>query len=212
MSASISARAPLAIKTAWMAATSSSSRSGEPTRSSRAASAPSPAGGRSRAAASACPRAGRRPPACRCGRRRRTRRGCRRGAGTPRRAGRRRREGRQRARRGGRRARRRGAAAARSCTCPTCSGRCGGRWPGRCRPAAVPSTSRYWPTFSSIRSSLQTGRPRPVRRSCSRSANTEARSPTRMATPSPKRRDSPRHVAAWWVPRTRRAPSVRPVG
>ena len=59
-----------------------------------------------------------------------------------------------RARRPGRR--RRGAAA-RSCTCRTCSGRCGGPTRGRCRRRAVPRRSRYWPMFSSMRSSSHTG-------------------------------------------------------
>ena len=109
------------------------------------------------AAASACPRGGRRRPACRST------------AGSPNAPSTSSRSwnaspsgsavGRQRAlrgRRGGRPARRRGAAAARSCTCPTCSGRCGGRSARSRSPRAVPSRSRYWPTLSSRRSSCHT--------------------------------------------------------
>ena len=72
-------------------------------------------------------------------------------------------EGRQRrrpARRAGRPGRRRGAAAARPCTCPTCSGECARPAPVDAAPRAVPSRSRYWPTLSSIRSSVNTRRAR----------------------------------------------------
>ena len=57
-----------------------------------------------------------------------------------------------------RRARRRGAAAARRCTCPTCTARCARPARGRARRLAVPTRSRYWPTHSSMRSSSKIGR------------------------------------------------------
>ena len=98
----------------------------------------------------------------------------------------------------GRRARRRGAADARPCTCRTCSGRCARPSPGRGRRRAVPSTSRYWPTLSSIRSSFHTATPPAARRPAAGRRSTKARSPTRMATPSPKRRASPRQPLASW--------------
>ena len=56
--------------------------------------------------------------------------------------------------------------------------------------------SRNWPTLSSMRSSFHschTSGGAPV---SSWSASTKARSPTRIATPSPKRRDSPAQSAA----------------
>ena len=71
---------------------------------------------------------------------------------------------RPRARRAGRRARRRGAAAARRCTCPTCTSRCGGRAAASVLAVAVPTRSSDWPTHSSMRSSSKTSAPRARRR------------------------------------------------
>ena len=104
-----------------------------------------------------------------------------------------RRERRRRARRSGRRARRRGAAAARRCTSPTCTSRCGGRSSASVRAVAVPTRSSDWPTHSSMRSSSKivcaaSGAPR-----SKMSAYTSAKSPTRIAMPSPNRRAGPRH-------------------
>ena len=88
-------------------------------------------------------------------------------------------------------ARRRGAAAARPCTCRSCSGRCARAVTRLRSPRAVPRMSRYWPTLSSMRSSVQISQAWSGAPWSSWSAYTKARSPTRMATPSPKRRASP---------------------
>ena len=122
---------------------------------------------------------------------RRTRRACRRGAGTPHPSAGRSPRARRRARRSGRRARRRDAAAARPCTSPTCRSRCGGRSAASVRAVAVPTRSSDWPTHSSMRSSSKivcaaSGAPRR-----SMSAYTSAKSPMRIAMPSPKRRAGP---------------------
>ena len=63
-------------------------------------------------------------------------------------------------------------------------------------PRAVPRMSRYCPTLSSMRSSSHTARTGGAVSASSWSAYTWARSPMRIATPSPKRRASPRHTAA----------------
>ena len=146
--------------TAWRSATSSASRSGRRRgRAGGAGAAVGPARGEGEQRASACPPGGRRRPACPVV-----------GVvaegaeqvvaeleGLAERAARRRTAARP-ARRGARPGRRPGAAAARRCTCPTCSGRCAGPPRGRRAPRAVPSRSRYWPMFSSTRSSSHTAR------------------------------------------------------
>ena len=66
-------------------------------------------------------------------------------------------------------------------------------------PRTEPTMSRNCPMFSSVRSSFhirQTGSEAPTRSS---SASTNARSPTRIAAPSPNRRDSPDQPARRWV-------------
>ncbi len=60
--------------------------------------------------------------------------------------------------------------------------------------------SRYWPTLSSMRSSFHSRQTSVGAPSSSSSESTKARSPTRIATPSPKRRDSPDQLALPWVP------------
>ena len=68
--------------------------------------------------------------------------------------------------------------------------------------------SRNWPTLSSMRSSFHSAHTSGGAPISSWSASTKARSPTRMATPSPKRRDSPAQPCVGrGVPRRRRASS-----
>ena len=88
---------------------------------------------------------------------------------------------------------RRDAAAARRCTSRTCSARSEPPAPGRCCRWPCPTRSRYWPTQSSIRSSSKTGRAISGAERSKMSAYTNAKSPTRIAAPSPNRRASPRH-------------------
>ena len=84
-------------------------------------------------------------------------------------------------------------------------------------PRAVPSTSRYWPTLSSTRSSFQMAATSSGAPATKWSAYTWARSPTRIATPSPNRRGSPRQrsidvaVTEVEVHRARAAPGGRAV-
>ena len=85
---------------------------------------------------------------------------------------------------------------ARSCTCRSCSGRSARRWSMPRSPRTEPTMSRNCPMFSSVRNSFhirQTGSEAPTRSS---SASTNARSPTRIAAPSPNRRDSPDQPAS----------------
>ena len=168
--------------------------------------------GRWPAAASACPRAGRRRPACRCGLVAERAEDV---VAQLERLAERRPVGRQRtrrARRGDRRARRRRGAAARSCTCRTCSGRCGGRWRGRCRPGRCPARRGTGPRSarSSARSRPRT--PRPVRPS---SADRRTPRPDRRSGSPPLRRSAvtrPATSPARGSRRTRRGRCARPAG
>ena len=93
---------------------------------------------------------------------------------------------------------RRGAAAARSCTCRSCSGR--SARPDRRRRSwrTLPRMSRNWPMLSSTRSSFHRSHASGGAPRISRSAYTKARSPTRIATPSPNRRASPAQPCRSW--------------
>ena len=95
---------------------------------------------------------------------------------------------------GARRARRRGAAAARRCTCPTCTARsasaCTGSRLAAGRADEVEVLADARARCAARRRRARHDRRAPTRAGCRRSTN--AKSPTRIAAPSPNRRGSPR--------------------
>ena len=98
-----------------------------------------------------------------------------------------------RARRGGRPARRRGAAAARRCTCPTCSARSEPPAPGRCCRSRCPRGRGTGPTQSSTRSSSNTRRAIGGGRAEAGCRRTRTRS-RRRGSPRPRRTAAPRRA------------------